>query len=147
MLPSQKKKKKKKKPKINLQKLRLLNTLKFKIFKQPHKQHVWHLLKPILIFSLQAQPKQGHQTCYFAKALSPTLSLQTCYFVSNYIFNSNQLVSFLIFCMDCNFRVYFPIKGFKWLKKEKIFYYLGFVFVNENVLHIIVLITINIDNF
>ena len=30
-----KKKKKKKKPKINLQKLRLLNTLKFKIFKQP----------------------------------------------------------------------------------------------------------------
>ena len=49
--------------------------------------------------------------------------------------------------MDCKFRVYFPIKGFKWLKKEKIFYYLGFVFVNENVLHIIVLITINIDNF
>ena len=81
------------------------------------------------------------------KALLPTLSLQTCYFVSNYIFNSNQLVSFLIFCMDCKFRVHFPIKAFKWLKKENLFYYLGFVFVNKNVLHTIVLITINIDDF
>ena len=127
MLPSQKKKKKKnqnqnQKPKINLQKLRLLNTLKFKIFKQPHKQHVWHLLKPILIFSLQAQPKQGHQTYYFAKALRPHFLFKLIIdFMSNYIFYSNQLVSFLIFCMDCKFRVYFPIKGFKWLKKEKIF--------------------------